>query len=163
TEANDWLHGNSVQLTPDGSLLYSARHQDWLIKIDYNNGNGGGDVLWRLGRDGDFTFNSSDPFPWFSHQHDGQYVPGLQSTITVSDNNNTRNFFNPGSNTRGQVIQLDEQNLTATPLLVVDLGVYSAALGAAQRLSNGNYYFGAGDLPDLSSLMKEFDPSGAAV
>jgi hypothetical protein len=46
---------------------------------------------------------------------------------------------------------------------VVDLGVYSTALGAAQRLSNGNYYFGAGDLPDLSSVMKEFDPSGASV
>ena len=43
--ANDWLHGNCVQLTPDGNLMYSARHQDWLIKIDYNNGNGSGDIL----------------------------------------------------------------------------------------------------------------------
>jgi hypothetical protein len=31
--ANDWTHGNSIQETPDGNLLYSSRHQDWLIKI----------------------------------------------------------------------------------------------------------------------------------
>ena len=162
-KANDWLHGNSVQLTPDGALLYSARHQDWLIKIDYNNGNGSGDVLWRLGRDGDFTFISSDLYPWFSHQHDGQFVPSLQSTITVFDNSNTRHFLYPGSNSRGQVIQLDEQNRIATPLLNVDLDVYSAALGAAQRLANGNYYFSAGTLPDMSALLEEFDSSGAPV
>jgi arylsulfate sulfotransferase len=53
--ANDWLHGNSLQLTPDGNILYSARHQDWVIKIDYHNGAGGGDVLWRLGQLGDFA------------------------------------------------------------------------------------------------------------
>ena len=41
--ANDWLHGNSLQLTPDGNLLYSVRHQDWLVKIDYRSGAGTGD------------------------------------------------------------------------------------------------------------------------
>ena len=54
--ANNWTHGNSVQLTPDGNILYSARHQDWVIKIDYRNGKGTGDILWRLGKDGDFQF-----------------------------------------------------------------------------------------------------------
>jgi len=41
--------------------------------------------------------------------------------------------------------------------------VYSAALGAAQRLANGNYYFSAGTLPDMSALLEEFDSSGAPV
>ncbi len=40
TVANDWLHGNALQLTPDGNILYSSRHQDWVIKIDYANGTG---------------------------------------------------------------------------------------------------------------------------
>src|SRR5262249_23542339 len=68
--ANDWTHGNSLQLTPDGNILYSSRHQDWVIKIDYRNGEGNGDILWRLGKDGDFQMLSDDPSPWFSHQHD---------------------------------------------------------------------------------------------
>ena len=59
--ANDWLHGNSVQQTPDGNLLYSSRSQDWVIKIDYQKGFGGGNVIWRLGKDGDFQINSTDP------------------------------------------------------------------------------------------------------
>jgi arylsulfate sulfotransferase len=163
SQSNDWLHGNSVQQTPDGNLLYSARHQDWLIKIDYNNGNGSGDVIWRLGREGDFTFDSADLFPWFSHQHDGQFLPGNHTTITVFDNGNTRHFIYPDANSRGQVLQLDEQAFTVTPVLNADLGVYSSALGAAQKLSNGNYYFGAGILSDNSALMIELDPSGNPV
>jgi hypothetical protein len=39
-QANDWLHANSVQLTPDGSILLSVRHQDWVLKINYDNGVG---------------------------------------------------------------------------------------------------------------------------
>src|SRR5262249_10174132 len=35
-------------------------------------------------------------------------------------------------------------NMTATPLLNADLGSYSGALGAAQRLSNGNHSFTLG-------------------
>ncbi len=95
--ANDWLHGNSVQLTPDGQILYSSRHQDWLVEIRYDNGLGDGSVLWRLGKDGDFQYTSSDPYPWFSHQHDAsfQMTPdGLR--LLVFDDGNTRVLANPG-------------------------------------------------------------------
>ena len=78
--ANDWLHGNAVQLAPDGNILYSSRHQDWLIKIDYSHGTGSGAVLWRLGQDGDFKIVSDDPHPWFSHQHDANFESG--DTVT---------------------------------------------------------------------------------
>ena len=64
-KANDWTHGNAIQETSDGSLLYSARNQDWLIKLFYDGGTGDGHIIWRLGRDGDFQVNSTDPFPWF--------------------------------------------------------------------------------------------------
>jgi arylsulfate sulfotransferase len=163
-QANDWLHGNSVQLTPDGNLLYSSRHQDWVFKIDYNNGNGAGDVIWRLGLGGDFAIDSSDPYPWFSHQHDPEYVPGeAQSTITIFDDGNTRQYLYPDAKSRGQVLQLDEQAFTATILLNADLGVYSTALGSAQQLSNGNYFFDAGILADESALLVEVDPTGNPV
>ncbi len=145
-DANDWTHGNSVDETPDGSLLYSSRHQDWLIKIDYRRGSGGGEVIWRLGRDGDFSYDSGDSYPWFSHQHDASYEAG-GAFITVFDNGNTRILEDAGGSSRGQVVQLDEDHRIARLLVNVDLGVFSPALGSAQRLVDGTYHFNAGFVP----------------
>src|SRR5262249_296449 len=72
--AVDWLHVNAVSLAPDGNLILSVRHQDWVIKIDYRNGAGDGHVVWRLGAGGDFTLDSADPTAWFSHQHNAHYI-----------------------------------------------------------------------------------------
>ncbi len=162
-QANDWLHGNSLQLTPDGNILYSTRHQDWLIKIDYNSGEGSGAIIWRLGKDGDFQLNSSDPYPWFSHQHDPQFALGDNSTVMLFDNGNVRRDSDSNANSRGQVLRLDERNRVATLVLNVDLGGYSLALGAAQKLPNGNYHFDLGWLPDTTSQSVEVDPSGNVV
>jgi len=140
--ANDWVHGNSVQLTPDGHLLYSARHQDWLIKIDYNNGAGSGAVIWKLGKDGDFSIDSTDPEPWFSHQHDGQIAP--DGALTVFDNGNVRNAADNTAQSRAQAFILDETSRTASLKLNAPLGVYSFALGSAALLDDGNFHFNAG-------------------
>ena len=61
----DWLHANSIAWSPeDGDLIVSLRSQDWVIKIDYDNGTGDGHVVWRLGQGGDFTINRSlGPIP----------------------------------------------------------------------------------------------------
>ena len=164
-QANDWLHGNSLQLTPDGNILYSARSQDWIIKIEYGNGNGTGRVIWRLGKDGDFQMNSDDPNPWFSHQHD----PSLysDSTLSVFDDGNTRQATDPSAHSRGQVLKLDEVNMQASLVVNADLGAYSYALGSAQRLPNGDYHFDVGwirgdGLPDRSQSI-EVDPNGKIV
>ena len=160
--ANDWLHGNSVQLTPGGSLLFSIRSQDWVVKIDYQNGNGTGNILWRLGKDGDFRYISQDPYPWFSHQHDPQLLAD-EATLLVFDNGNTRKNDDPNANSRGQMIFLDEKNRTASLLLNVDMGLYSFALGSAQALGDGNYHFDNGFLPDITSYAVEVDPQGNSV
>ena len=142
--AADWTHGNAIQETPDGNLLYSSRHQDWLIKVSYNYGEGDGHVLWRLGKDGDFAFNSTDPYPWFSHQHDGNFEASDPSRLLVFDDGNTRVAAMNGGNSRGQVFTIDEQNRVVTPVLNADLGVYSQAVGSAQKLRDGDYHFDAG-------------------
>jgi hypothetical protein len=168
--ANDWLHGNSLQLAPDGQILYSSRHQDWLIKINYNNGLGDGAVIWRLGLDGDFQIVSSDPYPWFSHQHDAN-MQQTQTGFNVSlfDDGNTRVAANPDENSRGQVLMLDEQNHIATLILNADMGGYSYALGTAQLLPNGNYHFDAGWIAEdpvggeNASRSVEVDPAGNIV
>lgn len=144
SEGADWLHANSLQLTPDGNILLSVRHQDWVIKIDYDNGQGSGNILWRLGKQGDFRVVSNDPDPWFSHQHDARLL-GDGSTFLVFDNGNVRRQTDPEASSRGQVFQLDEQNRVAVPVLNAVFG-YSGALGSAQKLRNGNYHFNTGFL-----------------
>jgi hypothetical protein len=141
--AVDWRHINSVSWSPeDGNLVLSLRNQDWVIKIAYENGAGDGHVIWRLGAGGDFTVNSTDPSPWFSGQHDAHYID--DSTIILFDDGNTRRASDPTADSRGQVWKIDEQTMTATLVFNADLGNYSDALGAAQRLSNGDYSFDSG-------------------
>lgn len=141
--AVDWLHANSVDWSPaDGNLTLSLRNQDWVIKIDYGNGTGDGHVIWRLGPGGDFTANSTDPSPWFTHQHDAHYID--DSTLIVFDDGDVRRASNPSADSRGQAWKIDEQTMTATLVFNDDLGNYSDALGSAQRLSNGNYSFDSG-------------------
>ena len=91
---SDWTHANSIAWSPaDGNLIVSLRSQDWVIKIDYANGTGDGHVIWRLGQGGDFRINSTDPSPWFSHQHDVRYIN--DTTLVLFDNGNTRHSDEP--------------------------------------------------------------------
>lgn len=164
--ANDWTHGNSVQPTPDGQLIYSARHQDWLIKVDYSGGLGDGHVIWRLGKDGDFQMLSDDPHPWFSHQHDAQFDPHNPQELLVFDNGNLRVAEAGSGNSRGQVLRIDEEHRKVSLRLNADLGLLSPAVGSVQRLANGNYFFDAGFVPGpngLSAHLIEVDPSGHIV
>jgi hypothetical protein len=157
-----WLLVNAVSLSAaDGNLVLSVRHQDWVVKIDYRNGEGDGHIIWRLGQDGDFTVNSTDPNPWFSHQHNAHYID--DSTLILFDNGNTRRASDPTADSRGQVWTLDEQAMTATLVVNAGLGNYSSALGAAQRLSNGNYSFTSGrqgDPPNVFGQSIEVRPDG---
>ena len=143
--ANDWTHGNSIRYIPsDGSLVVSERNQDWILKLDYQNGSGTGKVLWTLGKDADFTTSSNDPWPWFSHQHDFEFDG---SNFEVYDNGNTHFVSNHYSgHSRGQVWAINEAARTATLLLNADMGVLSPVSGTAQKLSNGNYQFLNGNL-----------------
>lgn len=167
--ANDWLHGNGLQLTPDGNILYSIRHQDWVVKIDYRNGAGTGRILWRLGPDGDFQISGGGDHPWFSHQHDPRFLPD-NSTLLLFDNGNTRIANSAGERfSRGQVLRIDEARRTATVVLNSDLKQNSSALGSAQLLDNGNYHFDAGFIQDPANpsarftLAIETDPAGNIV
>jgi hypothetical protein len=163
--AVDWLHINAVSWSPaDGNLVLSVRHQDWVLKIDYENGTGNGHVIWRLGQGGDFAVSSTDPNPWFSHQHNAHYID--DSTVILFDNGNTRRASDPHVDSRGQVWKLDEQTMTATLVFNVDLGNYSDHFGAAQRLSNGDYVFTSGaqgNPPNLFGQSIEVRPDGTTA
>ncbi|MGH9433387.1 MAG: aryl-sulfate sulfotransferase, partial [Terriglobia bacterium] len=67
----DWTHTNAVIYSPsDGDLIVSMRHQNWIVKVNYDNGKGNGDIVWKLGEGGDFTLQGgTDPIDWFYAQH----------------------------------------------------------------------------------------------
>ncbi|MGC9948471.1 MAG: aryl-sulfate sulfotransferase [Bryobacteraceae bacterium] len=155
----DWLHGNSIYYWPHdqagvaGEIIWSARNQDWVMKIDYQNGAGSGNILWRMGNAGDFTFNNidNDPWPWFSGQHDVAMENNGAGPLSAMDNGNTRTSPPPlglGSacgpsdcNSRGMALRISESAMQVTPELSVNLGEFSTSGGNAQLLPDGNYYF----------------------
>ncbi len=161
-KSEDWTHANGLGWSPaDGDLTISIRHLDWVLKIDYRNGAGSGNIVWRLGYGGNFSIKSSDPAPWFSHQHNAYFVD--PTTMVLFDNGNGRCLKAGAAKTcasRGQELKVDEKNHTVTPLLNVGLGTFRQALGSAQKLPNGNLFF-AGGFP--ASRESEFSPAGKLV
>ena len=179
--ANDWLHANSLYYWPKdqlgniGNIIWSSRHQDWVMKIDYRNGSGTGNILWRMGPCGDFTINNlfSDPWPWFSHQHEVGIENNGAGPLTMFDNGNTR-VSPPGNstgcipgvgsgNSRGMALTVNEALMQVTPVLSVDLGVFANGLGSIQLLSDGNYFIQPGvvvvTLSSTSSFSIEILPT----
>jgi arylsulfate sulfotransferase len=97
----DWTHANAlVYSLDDGNLLLSSRHQSWVLKIDYANGNGSGDVLWKLGYQGDFALNSDLPTDWFYAQHDINIASSNSTGVfqmAMFDNGDSRVFEDGGA------------------------------------------------------------------
>jgi hypothetical protein len=155
TLAKDWLHANSIYYwRQSGDLIWSSKDQDWVMKVAYANGAGTGNILWRMGLDGDFSFNNitGDPWPWFSHQHDVSLIDN-GGTVLLFDNGDTRIAPPPiglgagcqpyDCHSRGMAVQFNQTTMAVQPLFSAGLGVYSGADGSAQTLSNGNYFFQA--------------------
>jgi hypothetical protein len=150
----DWTHSNAVVYTPnDGNLLVSMRNQSWILKIDYRDGTGTGDVMWRLGEGGDFNLVGKDPSKWFYAQHFPSLVnPGSsQLTMTIFDNGNLRILDDKGTEcgspegpacySRATIFQIDEGTRTATLLWQYTPGPYSFWGGSINQLANGNVEF----------------------
>ncbi len=151
----DWTHTNSIVYSPDDKdLIISMRHQFWVIKVDYNNGQGTGDIVWKLGFQGDFALqNGTDPIDWFYAQHDANVASSNSSGVfqlTMFDNGNNRILDTSGTicgtstpcYSRVPIMQLDESAKTATIEWVDDLSpVYSFFGGNAELLTNGNVEF----------------------
>ncbi len=160
-QAVDWTHVNAITYDPaDGNLIISVRHQSWAIKIDYSNGAGDGQIVWKLGYGGTFTLPGGYPVTdWFSGQHDVELQ--ANGLITLFDNNNASPVTQqPGGTARGQAWKLDTINKVATPVVNIDLGVVSPAVGSGTLLANGNYEWEAGFVNANEAQTFEYSPSG---
>ncbi len=151
----DWTHGNSLSYSQDdGDFIISLRHQNWVVKVDYQNGAGTGNILWTLGEGGDFTLvGGTDPTDWFYAQHSVIYATenttGVYS-LTLMDNGDDRIF--PAGVTCGttgqppclyttiQELRIDETAKTATFQFheILPPSLYSFFAGNTEILANGN-------------------------
>ena len=151
----DWTHSNAVIYSPDdGNILVSIRHQNWVVKVDYANGIGSGNILWRLGQGGDFTLvGGTDPTDWEYAQHAPSFTSpnttGIFS-LTLMDNGNDRLFpsgFTCGSTgeppctySTVPVFRIDESAKTATLTFhkIESSNLFNLWGGNAEQLANGN-------------------------
>ncbi len=165
----DWTHTNAVIYSPsDGDLIISIRHQNWLVKIDYNNGAGAGDIVWKLGAvlstdttpkdTADFTLLNPDGTPdtnledWFFAQHGPSFTTtntSGQFGLTLFDNGDDRGVALLANGTCNMTNQpacystvpnfiLDETAFTATLVLNPTTPDYSFFGGNAEVLKNGD-------------------------
>lgn len=107
----DWTHANAlVYSQDDGNLLFSLRHQSWILKIDYRNGAGAGDILWKLGYQGDFALqNSNSASDWFFAQHDSNFASSNttgQIQLAMFDNGDGRPVDANGTQCAGLIAPL---------------------------------------------------------
>jgi arylsulfate sulfotransferase len=152
----DWTHTNAILYSPDdGNLIVSMRHQNWLVKVDYANGMGAGDILWKLGYQGDFELvGGTDPTDWFYAQHGPSFATANstgQFSLMLFDNGDDR-VFPPGVTcgtseappclySTVSLLQLDETTKTATLAFNPTTPTYSFFGGNAALLKNGNVEF----------------------
>ncbi len=166
-EANGWLHSNSLNYIPStGDFLVSMPEQNWVVKVDWKDGKGSGKVLWRLGKDGDFTVDSKDPNPWFSFQHDAGFEPVGSDILTIVDDGDAGSdpsANKPKAGVRGQVWKLDEEKHVAKLLVNAPLGVNTICCGSMQILKNGGYSAVAGWSLPVKGKTMDFDKDGKAV
>ncbi len=149
----DWTHSNAILYSADdGNLIISIRHQNWLVKIDYANGAGAGDILWHLGYQGDFTLvGGTDPTDWFYAQHGPSFTSTNTTgkfSLAVFDNGDDR-VFPPGVTCGASgappclysttpLIDIDETAKTATLTFHPTAPSYSFFGGNNAVLKNGN-------------------------
>jgi hypothetical protein len=173
----DWTHTNTVLYSPsDHNLIVSSRHQNWVMKIDYQDGTGTGNILWHLGEGGDFKLvNGTDPTDWSYAQH----MPTFASTNTsgvfslvMMDNGDDRIFPDGGTCGTGSepacystvpVYQLDENAKTATLTFhqVLPTTLYNSFGGNAELLGNGNIEYDLCGLTGTSSQIFEVTPDSS--
>lgn len=165
----DWTHCNGLVYSPDdGNLLLSVRLQSWVVKIDYEDATGSGNILWKFGYQGDFTMQNGGSADWPYVAH-GPIILSPNSTGTflfgMFDNGIGRVLDNGtvcGSSTnpcysRVPIFSIDEATKTTHVVWQDKLPLVSPILGNMQTLQNGDVTFDIGDYnnsPEEAHIME---------
>ena len=148
----DYIHGNSLDVDPDGNILLSSRHTNEVTKINRQTGK----IIWRLGgKENQFRF-TNDPIG-FSEQHCVRRTSA--GTLTIFDDGN----FHTPPFSRAVEYRMDTTAKTVTMVWQFrhSPDVAAVAMGSVQRLPNGNTLIGWGATPDAA--VTEVTPDGSVA
>ena len=131
----DWTHTNSATMFKNEGILYFNSLWHGFFKMDMNTK----EILWKFGKDGDFTMLSEHPFPWPSNAHDPKFMDASRKRLLFFDNGINERFYS-----RIIEYEIDEEAMTAEITFEYD-GIESghgwfacAGWGDADYLENGN-------------------------
>ena len=112
----EWTHTNSLDVTADGSILFSTRQTSRVGLIDTE-----GKLTWKYG------------FPDVSHQHHASALPN--GNVQIFDNGMHRR-----GNPRSAIVEVNPKDNTVAwqYLANPDIQFFSAHISGAERLQGGN-------------------------
>jgi hypothetical protein len=142
-DAFDFFHINSVDKTDSGDYLISARYMHAIVCISAKTG----DVLWQLGGKNN-NFEDLDRATDFAWQHHVTWQGN--NTISVFDNHANNVFHRPSKHSKGMIIKLDMDAMTAHLVgkYVHPDEILNVSQGSVQILpTDGNVLVGFGNSP----------------
>ena len=140
----DYIHVNSLQMLPDGSILISARNTWAVYKVNGKTG----EIIWRMGgKKSDFQIEPAARFAW---QHHATIVNDTE--MTVFDNSTTKQ-----APSRGLLLAVDEGAMTVSlkQEFKAPTGFYAGTLGSVQMMPNGNVFVGWGTQPYFTEFASD--------
>jgi hypothetical protein len=140
----DYIHVNSLQMLPDGSILISARNTWALYKVNGKTG----DIIWRMGgKKSDFQVEPAAQWAW---QHHATMVSDTE--MTLFDNSTTKQ-----APSRGLLLSVDESAMTVslTQEFKAPTGFYAGTLGSVQMMPNDNVFVGWGTQPYFTEFASD--------
>ncbi len=130
---HDRFHFNTISFDLDSNYLTSSPVENQIWKIDARTG----DILWKLGKGGDFKMDEKD---WFYFQHAPHITK--DGDLLLFDNGD----FSPGDSatankqSRALAFKLDQQRKEAVLHYQAPIPKkqYTARMGSAYEMDNGN-------------------------
>jgi hypothetical protein len=123
---HDWCHANSIAYDRDGNFLISFRNLNQIWKVDATKG----EVIWKLGQNGDFSLEGTD---WFISQHDAHIDP--QGHLIMFDNGNFQRGYS-----RVLSLEVNKEKHVCSPVINIKLDQSQSTfrMGSVHMMDNNH-------------------------
>ncbi|MBQ3368922.1 aryl-sulfate sulfotransferase [bacterium] len=141
----DWTHTNSAKMFKDENILYFNSLWLGFYKMNMETK----EVIWKFGKDADFTMLSEHPYPWPTNTHDPKFMDASRKRLLFYDNGMKDRFYS-----RIIEYEIDEDAMTAEITFEYDGFVsghpWFADIGSgdADYLENGNFLVTKGNVDE---------------
>jgi len=127
---DDWSHANGIDIDSDGNYLISFRNFDQIWKVNSVNGN----VIWRLGKNGDFDLEKKEVF---YQQHAIHKIDSIHYMLFDNGSSEYR------KTSRALIFSLDEdnKNFNYSKSVFLPDSLFTFKQGSVYSMKNNIYLF----------------------